>query len=304
MEFVMNTDLEKSLPQKIDFNYEVLKSELAGKLKYYNGLVVTEDSIKGAKGDKAALNKLKTALEDRRKDIKREYLRPFDEFEGKVKELVSMIDAPVQAIDGQIKAFDEQKKAEKKTEIETFYTETVGDVAAILPLDKVWDSRWLNTTYKIADIQQEIADRIAKVRNDIGIIKGMRLDCENQVMDTYLRTLDMSAALAEKTRLEDQKRRMEEYEAAQKKAAQEVEQEPKTVIIDGTPGHDLRDCKPGDYVVFGADSGTEEYAPAHVCPDLEARKTIKVIFYNTTEAFRHEMRQLTEKHNIRYGGLN
>lgn len=304
MEFVMNTDLEKSLPQKIDFNYESLKTELAGKLKYYNGLVVTEDSIKGAKGDKAALNKLKTALEDRRKDIKREYLRPFDEFEVKVKELVSMIDAPVQAIDGQIKAFDEQKKAEKKAEIEAFYAESVGDLSTILPLEKVWDSRWLNTTYKIADIQQEITDRTAKVSNDIGVIKGMRLDCETQVMDTYLRTLDMSAALAEKTRLEDQKRRMEEYEAAQKKAAQEATQEPNTVIVDGTPGHDLRDCKPGDYVVFGADYGVEQGTTAYVCPGLEARKTIKVVFYDTSEAFRHEMRQLTEKHNIRYGGLN
>lgn len=298
MEFVMNTDLEKSLPQKIDFNYEALKSELADKLKYYNGLVVTEDSIRDAKGDKAALNKLKTALDDRRKDIKREYLRPFEEFEGKVKELVGMIDAPVQAIDGQIKAFDEQKKAEKKTEIETFYTENAGDVAAILPLEKVWDNRWLNTTYKITDIQQEITGRISKVRNDIGIIKGMRLDCEAQVMDTYLRTLDMSAALAEKTRLEDQKRRMEEYEAAQKKAAQEVTQEPQTVIVDGTPGHDLCDCRPGDHVAFGIDFSASKDTTAYA-----ELKTIKVVFYNTTEAFRHDMRALTEKYGVTYGGL-
>ena len=32
MELIMTTDLEKSLPQKIDFNYEAIKAELSEKL--------------------------------------------------------------------------------------------------------------------------------------------------------------------------------------------------------------------------------------------------------------------------------
>src|SRR5574344_298476 len=103
MELIMTTDLEKSLPQKIDFNYEAIKAELSEKLERYNSLVVTEDSVSAAKKDKAALNKLKTALEDRRKEVKKDCLRPYEEFEQKIKELVGMIDAPVLAIDGQIK---------------------------------------------------------------------------------------------------------------------------------------------------------------------------------------------------------
>ena len=35
MEFVLKTDLEKSLPAAIDFNFEQLKSELANSLKKY-----------------------------------------------------------------------------------------------------------------------------------------------------------------------------------------------------------------------------------------------------------------------------
>ena len=298
MELIMTTDLEKSLPKKIDFNYEAIKAELSEKLERYNSLVVTEDSISGAKKDKAALNKLKTALEDRRKEVKKDCLRPYEEFEQKIKELVGMIDAPVLAIDGQIKAFDEIKKAEKRAEIQAFYSDNVGDLAPLLPLDKVFDPRWLNATYKIEDAQKEIADRIFKVRNDIGIIKAMNLSGEQQVLDVYLRTLDMSAALAEKTRLEYQQKRMEEYEAARQKAAQEAPQEPKTVVIDGTPCHDFCDYKPGDHVAFGVDlaSGPDKTA-------YEEPKTIKVVFYDTTEAFRHDMRALTEKYGIRYGGL-
>lgn len=296
MELIMATDLEKSLPQKIDFNYEAIKSELSEKLERYNNLVVTEGSISAAKKDKAALNKLKTALEDRRKDVKKECLRPYEEFEQKIKELVSMIDAPVLAIDGQIKAFDEIKKEEKRADIQGFYTENIGDLASLLPFDKIFDPRWLNATYKIEDAQKEITDRIFKTRNDIGIIKAMNLSGEQQVLDVYLRTLDMSAALSEKARLEEQQKRMEEYEAARQKAAQETQQEPKTVVVDGAPGHDLRDCKPGDHVVFGGNPITADIPQ-------EEPKTIKVVFYDTTEAFRHEMRALTEKYGVKYGGI-
>lgn len=295
MELIMTTDLEKSLPKKIDFNYEAIKAELSEKLERYNSLVVNEDSISGAKKDKAALNKLKTALEDRRKAVKKDCLRPYEEFEQKIKELVGMIDAPVLAIDGQIKAFVEIKKEEKRADIQGFYADSIGDLAPILPFDKVFDPRWLNATYKIEDAQKEITDRIFKTRNDIGIIKAMNLSGEQQVLDVYLRTLDMSATLAEKTRLEDQQKRMEEYEAARQKVAQEAPQEPKTLVVDGTPGHDFCDCKPGDHVVFGGIPATEYPA--------EEAKTIKVVFYDTTAAFRHDMRALTEKYGIRYGGL-
>ena len=45
-----------------------------------------------------------------------------------------------------------------------------------------------------------------------------------------------------------------------------------------------------------------------VCPESgisapEEPKTIKVIFYDTTAAFRADMKALTIKHSIKYGGL-
>ena len=58
MEFVMGNSLE-TLPKTIDFNFEELKGQLAESLALYTGLVVTEDGIKGAKEDRAKLNKLR-----------------------------------------------------------------------------------------------------------------------------------------------------------------------------------------------------------------------------------------------------
>ena len=64
MELILKS-AELNLPQSIA-NLEQLKAELEPRLEKYNSLVVTEDSIKAAKEDKAALNKLKKAIEEQR----------------------------------------------------------------------------------------------------------------------------------------------------------------------------------------------------------------------------------------------
>jgi 2-hydroxy-3-keto-5-methylthiopentenyl-1-phosphate phosphatase len=111
MELVLKS-VEINLPQEIE-NLEALKAELTPKLDYYNNLVVTEDSIKAAKTDKANLNKLRTAIEDQRKSIKKQYLEPYNLLEAQCKEVVALIDAQIKAIDGQIKAFEEIEKKQK-----------------------------------------------------------------------------------------------------------------------------------------------------------------------------------------------
>lgn len=280
MEFILETNLS-NLPKTIDFNHQQLKNELSEKLDYYNKLVVTEDSIKPAKDDRATLNKLKTALEDKRKEIKKECLTPYEAFEKQVKELVSMIDEPIGLIDSQLKSFEDKVKAEKQKSIEDFYTANIAELRELLPLEKIFNPKWLNSTYKMIDISKEIMATIEKAKNDIGIIKAMRLECEMQVLDKYLEHLDMSEALAEKNRFEEQQKKIKEYEKQKAVTAEEVHEveEPRAVCADGT------------------------LSEMEVFAEPEETKTLKVIFYDTTEAFRHEMRALTEKHKIKYGGI-
>ena len=69
MEFQIRTDLAV-IPKTIEFNFAEIKKELAGNLEKYQNMVVTEDAIKDAKADRAKLNKLKEAIEKKRKEIK------------------------------------------------------------------------------------------------------------------------------------------------------------------------------------------------------------------------------------------
>ena len=147
MEFVMGNSLE-TLPKTIDFNFEELKGQLAESLALYTGLVVTEDGIKGAKEDRAKLNKLREALENKRKEVKRECMAPYTDFEAKVKELVGLIDQPIAAIDAQLKEYEEKRRADKRAAILEIYEETVGELRALgLELTQLGTPRPVETLY-------------------------------------------------------------------------------------------------------------------------------------------------------------
>lgn len=273
LELIMQTDLERSLPAQIDFNFEALKEALIEQTEKYNNLVVTEDAIAPAKKDRAALNRLVNALEDKRKEVKKQCLAPYEDFERKIKELVSLVNKPIMAIDSQIKAFEQAKIDEKRAAIEQFYRANAGNLVDLLPLDRIVNPKWANATMPLMQVTQELYDKLTKVRNDLKLIATIGGEYATQMQDAYLRTLDMSVALAEKKRLEEQ------AEALKKVAP--IESKP-------------------------APQETQENAPVSEFPPdttQEETKTIKVVFYDTTAAFRAEMRALTEKHNIKYGGI-
>lgn len=225
MEVRLTPSIEQVIPPQISFNFEEIKEELAGKLQVYRNMVVTEDGIKEAKADRANLNKFKTALSDSRKSVKRQWNQPLADFEDKMKELEQMVDAPIGAIDRQIKAFDEIKKQEKRQSIEQFFAENIGDLEGVLHLEQIWNERWLNVTYSMKEIEKEILEKIRKAHSDIGIIMAMQLPCCDQMISSYLNTLNMSAAMEEKHR----------YEEAQKAKAQLEKQQAEPEVAKPEP---------------------------------------------------------------------
>ena len=146
MEFNLSTDIKQSIPNAIVFNFEELKAELSEKIKPYETLAVTEDDLKSAKSDKATLNKLKKALNDKKVEVKKEYISPLENFEKQVKELVEIIDKGVNNIDTQVKDFEKKEVDEKLKEIASFYVEEFPDYYEVLKLEKVIPNKWQNKT--------------------------------------------------------------------------------------------------------------------------------------------------------------
>lgn len=277
MEFNLSTDIKQSIPNAIVFNFEELKAELSEKIKPYETLAVTEDDLKSAKSDRAALNKLKKALNDKKVEVKKEYISPLENFEKQVKELVEIIDKGVNNIDSQVKDFEKKELDAKLKAIADFYVTEFPNYHKILKLERIIPDKWQNKTCKLEAIEQEIRDKVFKFDNGIKVIKAMQLECEEQMLDAYVETLDMSAALQKKHEFE------ERQNALKKMSKSEPAKEEIT-----TTAETVQEQPP---------------QPPKQTVNQQATKTIDVRFYDTTEEFRKAMKALTTQYNIRYGNV-
>lgn len=207
MQFVLDRPIEEGL-KPVGFNFEQLKTEIASVAETYKGLVVTEETIKDAKATRAKLNAFRTALEDERKRIKKLYQQPLVEFEGKVAELTKLIDVPILAIDDQLKAFEIAAKNEKKEQIEQYFKTAFGEYANVVPFDTIWNPRWLNATYRIQDIWEEIDDAAIKVKGEIDTLRSLNLEFEQAAFSVYLQTMSVAKAIEANTKMLNQAERM------------------------------------------------------------------------------------------------
>lgn len=195
LELQMNTALEE-LPRELSFNFDELKAELIAQLDRYNGLVITEDAIKVGKEDRAKLNKLKTAIENRRKEIKKQWNEPYTRFEAKIKEIVALIDQPIAAIDSQLNAYEDQRKKEKECQIYDIYHEVVpAEIQGILIFDRIFDQKWLNKGVSVESIKDELEILANRVQSDVEALKTVDPEHAAAVRREYYRTLDLGTAM-------------------------------------------------------------------------------------------------------------
>ena len=207
-----------TFPEVIQFNYEELKAEITSKVEMYKNLVYTgSDQIKDAKADRAALNKLIKAMSDERIRIKKDCLKPYDEFERKIRELTDIVNEPVQLIDKQIKEYEQTLKEEKRKEIEALF-ETIG-FQAFVKLEMIWDEKWLNASVSMKSIEEKMRDRMYQISTDIMTLNRLS-EYAFEAVSVYKETLDMHKSIAEAQRMSDIAKQKAEVEA-RKKAEEE-----------------------------------------------------------------------------------
>ena len=187
----------------------------------YEGIVYTEETVKLAKNDRAELNNLVKAIDERRKKVKEVINQPYAEFEKELKEITDLIKKQSAEIDEQVKAFETAEKEEKKAKIMEAYEKAIGNLAEILPFSKVFDQRYLNKTCKLASAIAEVQKKIEQVKTDLETIESVCGKYKLNAKDVYVRTLDLSKAMAEEKRLKDLEEKLEAERIQKEKAAEE-----------------------------------------------------------------------------------
>ena len=197
-------------PEVIDFNFEELKEEITNKSALYKNMVYTDETIKDAKSDRALLNKFKTALEDKRKEVKKQCLEPYNQFEKQIKELVAIIDEPVKLIGEQITEFEDREKAEKHEQIIELFNKA--GFQSFVTLEQIYDPKWLNKSVSLKSIEEELTNTVYRIGHDVATINSLK-EYSFEALEHYKKTLDLAGAIAEGQRLADIQKRKLEHEA-------------------------------------------------------------------------------------------
>lgn len=234
---------EHQLPGKIAFNYEDLKRELTEKVKEYGSLVYTESQIREAKADRANLNRLKKALNDERIRQEREFMKPFDEFKGQVRELCGIVDSASAAIDTQVKTFEECQKQKKAEGIKAYWDSK--DAPEWMRME---NPKWLNASYSMKSIAADIDGLLLNTQKDLDTLDRMGVCFE--AVQKYQATLDLNAAIAEDARIKAQ---------AEAKAKWEAERAQMQIPINTTPEAVASS-------VAGAQESSASYTPVEEAP--------------------------------------
>lgn len=217
--------------KRIYWNKEEFIELIKGIAKQYEGASYTEDQMKLAKEDRAKLNAIKKAISDRRIEIKKLVMEPYEKFEEEVKEVVALIDAPAAMIDRQIKEYEERTKEEKREALKEYFQEHVGSLKDMVTFQQIFDPKWLNLSVSLKKAKEEMEDKIYGIESNLETIEGM---CEEKylvaVKARYLKTLDVNEAFSEMKRLkelerieEEKRRKAEEDRVAAEKAREEAE---------------------------------------------------------------------------------
>ena len=101
-------------PGLVEFhNFEDLKTILEAELVRYQNIAYREEDLKEAKADQKKLKDLKKAIDEKRKEIKKIYMQPYEIVELQTKELIALIDEPLKAIAAYLDSAKEAEKAQK-----------------------------------------------------------------------------------------------------------------------------------------------------------------------------------------------
>ena len=224
------TEVAKSDASGLELVTNIVAGKLTSNAKEFSAALQKElknytverylDNPDAAKTDKAYLNKLKEDVADKRKLATSTWNKPLDEFVAIMKSLEKEIDTAYGELNGIVNQAAQKEKDEKKAKIVEFWN-TLN--FTIVPLERVFNPKWLNKTEKLSSIMEECKAIVGKINGEMETIKGLQ-DEDKEILQTfYLETLDLNATLIRGNQLKENRARIKAEE--ERKAAEKAKQE-------------------------------------------------------------------------------
>lgn len=151
--------------------FEEIHKEIAEKTTRALELVVTEDNVKDIKKIRAELNKEYQDYEEKRKEIKRQILAPYEAFEKDYKEMVALsFQAADTSLKKKIDASENVIKTAKEEELRDYFDE----LADALQLTQFVKFEQLDIKVNLSDsmkkLMAQVDSKMKSIQNDIMLI--------------------------------------------------------------------------------------------------------------------------------------
>lgn len=212
-------------PGNIECNFDDLKETLADHLKIYEEMPVSLENKAERKKDLAMLRKVKKAVSDRRSEVKRQWLEPYNVFDTLVRELLGLIDRPVAVIDDQIKELESRERMKKLEEIKTLFGDMAADYTDWLTLEMIFDEKWLNATTSIKKVKEELTGKILEIGNALIMLNMSVSEVKLEAIERYKSDLNLQSAMMYINQYEAQRARILESERKQREREEEQRRE-------------------------------------------------------------------------------
>jgi len=205
----------------IHTNMEETRAWLEGVLSQYTGMVFTEESKTDAKKTVADLRKVKKEIDDSRKEVKKFWMAPYERFEAEVKDLMAMVDKPIDQTNSQIEAFEKKRLEEREAAIRQIYEEEIGDMEDFLPLYRIQGEKWKNASVTLKVIRKEMQETVTSARAGKMAIETMQSDAVPEALRKFQATRNLPEALAYINQYEAQRAAMLQREEERKRKEEE-----------------------------------------------------------------------------------
>lgn len=198
---------------------QIISAQIEEQTAYALSLEVTEDNYKEIKKIRSGLNASFNALEDKRKEVKRLILAPYEEFDGVYKQLVTDKYKPAaQQLNERITVVEDGLKQKRANELREYFNEYAQskniDFLSFEHLD-------LNITLSASkkSLKDKVKATIDKVADDLAMIDTQPYKAE--ILVEYKKSLNVSQAILTVTN----RMKAIEEEKAKAAAAQAVAEE-------------------------------------------------------------------------------
>ncbi|MCC2195307.1 DUF1351 domain-containing protein [Fusicatenibacter sp. CLA-AA-H241] len=212
-------------PGIIECNFEELKKELVDHLEIYENMPVSLENKAERKKDLAMLRKVKKAVSDRRSEVKKQWLEPYNVFDMQVRELLGLIDRPVAVIDDQIRELESRERMKKLEEIKTLFGDMAADYTDWLTLEMIFDEKWLNATTSMKKVKEELTGKISEIRNALTMLNMSVSEVKEEAVERYKSDLNLQSAMMYINQYEAQRARILEAERKQREREEEQRRE-------------------------------------------------------------------------------